>query len=147
MARFVFRLDNYLGVKEKLEEQKKNEYSQALRRLEDERQRKAKLVAELDEHVAGFKKSLESRIDPVYIKRCNNRIEFLKVRIAEQTRRVEKAEKQAEAKRLELVEAMKQRKMLEKVKENSYEEFQIGERRAEQRAADEIISYNVAASK
>ena len=147
MAKFVFRLQSYLGVKEQLEEQKKNEYGEALRRVEVEKQKKRKLEQELSENVDSFKSALESAkapIDPREIRRYNNRIELLKVWIIEQEERIKKAERFAEEKRLELVEAMKERKALETVKDRNYEEYLEEEKRAEQTVVDGIVSYQYA---
>ena len=141
MAKFIFRLQSYLGVKEQLEEQKKNEYGRALRLLEEERERKRRLEQELEDNVLLFKKALGQSIAPVEIRRYNNRIELLKVWIIEQEGRVKAAEQFAEEKRLELVEAMKERKALETVKERNYEEYLKEEQRAEQAVTDGIVSY------
>ena len=144
MAKFVFRLQSYLGVKEQLEEQKKNEYGNAIRRLEEEKEKLRMLEFELQENVTLFKKALSTSIAPVEIRRYNNRIEYLKVVIVEQKGRVQAAEQFVEEKRLELVEAMKERKALETVKERSYEEYLKEEQRAEQAVVDGIVSYQYA---
>ena len=144
MARFVFRLQSYLSVKEQLEEQKKNEYGQAMKRLEEERQRKRKLENELEDNILRFKKTLFTSIIPTEISRYNNRIEILKVWIIEQEERIKAAEHYVEEKRLELVEAMKERKALDTVKERNYEEFLKEEQRVEQTVVDGIVSYQYA---
>lgn len=145
MAKFIFRLQSYLGVKEQLEELKKNEYGMALRRLEEEKQRKARMEQELAENVLLFKKTLAATIAPTEIRRYNNRIELLKTWIIEQDERVKEAEIEAEEKRLELVEAMKDKKALETVKERNYEEYLKDEQRAEQTIVDGIVSYQYSA--
>jgi len=147
MAKFVFRLQSYLGVKEQMEEQKKNEYGQAIKKLEEERERKRQLELEIEDNVIRFKKMLASLIAPVEIRRYNNRIEYLKVLVIEQEERIKKAEQYAEVKRLELVEAMKERKALETVKERNYEEHLLEEKISEQLIVDGIVSYQYAASK
>jgi len=130
-----------LGVKEKIEEQKKLEYGQALRRLEEECQKKIQLVAMQDELINLFKNSLHTEVNVVDIKRYNNTIEWLKYKIVEQEKRIAAAEVIAETKRLELIEAMKERKMLENVKEKKYEEFVQNENLNDKKRIDEIISY------
>ncbi|MCL2398204.1 MAG: flagellar export protein FliJ [Defluviitaleaceae bacterium] len=144
MAKFVFRLQSYLGVKEQLEEQKKNEYGEAIRRLEEEKKKKHLLEQELEENVFLFKRTLATSIVPADIRRYNNRIEIVKVWITEQEERIKIATQYVEEKRLELVEAMKERKALETVKERNYEEYLIDEKRAEQSVVDGIVSYKYA---
>jgi flagellar FliJ protein len=94
--------------------------------------------------IVTFKESLTTAINPADIRRYNNRLELLKNRIKEQQERIVEAEAAAELRRLELVEAMKERKMLEAVKEKSYETYLEEEKRAEQRVVDEIVSYQYA---
>lgn len=144
MAKFVYRLQSYLNLKEQVEELKKNEYGYALRRLEEERQKKLQLEAEQETIVKIFRKSLLVSIKPVDIRRFNNRIELLKVWIIEQEQRVKQAEQEAEEKRLALVEAMKERKALETVRERSYEDYKLEEKRNEQVVVDGIVSYQYA---
>ena len=141
MAKFTFRLQSYLGVKEQMEELKKNEYGMAMRRLEEERQKKEALEQEVVQNVLFFKEALGTSIEPVEIRRYNNRIEILKTWIVQQKERVEAAAKYAEEKRLELVEAMKDRKALETVKERNYEEYLKDEQKAERVVVDGIVSY------
>lgn len=144
MAKFVFRLQSFLGVKEQIEDLKKNEYGIALRRLEEERRRKEMLEQELVQNVLFLKESVNSIIEPMEIRRYNNRIDILKTWIIKQEEKIKAAEEYAEEKRLELVEAMKERKAIEIVKENAYEEFVKQEDRVTRRTTDELISYKYA---
>ncbi|MCL1989023.1 MAG: flagellar export protein FliJ [Firmicutes bacterium] len=144
MAKFVFRLQSYLGVKEQMENLKKNEYGVALRHLEEEKQRKRLLEQELQENVTELKNSVRRIIAPPEIRRYNNRIQVLQTWIVEQDLRIKAAEEFAEKKRLELVETMKEKKSLETVKEHSYEEYLKDEQRAEQAVVDGIVSYRYA---
>jgi flagellar FliJ protein len=144
MAKFAFRLQPLLGVKEQIESQKEIEYGQALRRLEEERQIKRKLLKQKEEQIANFRQSLDEEINPANIRRYNNMIERLKQRIIEQDIRISAAEAYAEKKRLELVEAMKQRKMLDSIREHRYEDYVQDEKIAEQKTVDQLISYTYA---
>lgn len=144
MAKFNFRLQNYLGVKEKLEDQKEIEYGQALRRLEEERRKKMLLLAQREEQINTFRTSLMKVINPADIRRYNNVIERLKTRIKEQEQRISAAEVFAERKRLELVEAIKERKMLESIREKRFDEYTREELLAEQKQVDELVSYQYA---
>ena len=141
MAKFTFRLQSFLGVKEQLEEQKKSEYGTALKKLEEEKESLRLMEEELLENVVLFKKALSTSIAPAEIRRYNNRMELIKVWIIEQEKRIEAAARFAENKRLELVEAMKERKALETVRERNYEEYLKEEQRAEQAVVDGIVSY------
>lgn len=141
MARFNFRLQQFLGVKEKIEDQKEIEYGLALRKLEEERQRKIQLLKQQEEQITEFRRALQALIKPADIRRYNNVIERLKERIKQQEQRILAAEAYAEQKRQELVEAMKERKMLESIREQRFEEYTREEQLAEQKTVDELVSY------
>ena len=141
MAGFKFKLQSYLGVKEKIEDQKKLEYGKALKKLDEERQIKIELENKKAESVLVFRKSIQDGIKPLELRNFNYYIDFLKEQIKQQIILIEIAEKEAEKKRLELVEAMKQRKMLETLKENDKEAYNKQEMQKEQKIVDEIVSY------
>lgn len=141
MAGFVFRLESYLGVKEKIEEQKKLEYGESLAKLEEDRRVKVKLMREKDDNVLSFKNSILKAIRPNELSNYNKYIDYVKVKIKEQDEIIKKSENEAEIKRLELVEAMKERKMLENLKEKDKEKYMQEALRKEQKITDEIVSY------
>jgi flagellar FliJ protein len=141
MARFSFRLQPLLKVKEQIEEQKEIEYGQALRKLEEEKQKLKMLHMKREENIRDFRESLHTGIRPPDIRRYNDTLEMLKRRIIDQEKRIEAAEAFVEKKRLELVEAMKERKMLDTVKEKRFEEYILDEKLAEQKQVDERVSY------
>ncbi len=65
----------------------------------------------------------------------------MKFKIEEQAIKVKRANAEVEKKREELVEATKEKKKFEKLKENQHENYIIEEKRSEQRVTDEIVSY------
>lgn len=141
MPRFQFRLQQYLGVKEQLESQKELEYAKALRVVEEEKQKLAEFRMKKDEAVENLRGLVSKSISPFEIRRYNNNIERLKHQIITQEERVAAAEAYAEQKRQELVQAMKERKALETVKENQREEFLKEADLAERKQVDELVSF------
>ncbi|NLK98702.1 MAG: flagellar export protein FliJ, partial [Epulopiscium sp.] len=65
----------------------------------------------------------------------------LKRKTVEQDQVVRKAASFAEKKREELLDAVKQRKMLESLKEKRWTEYKEEENREEQKIIDEIVSF------
>ena len=141
MPRFQFRLQQYLGVKEQIEDQKELEYAKALRKVEEEKQKLAELRRRKDESVEKLRKAVSKAISPFEIRRFNNNIERLKQQIKQQEERLAAAEAFAEQKRQELVQAMKERKALETVKENAREVFLKEVDLAERKQVDELVSF------
>ncbi|MCL1843933.1 MAG: flagellar export protein FliJ [Defluviitaleaceae bacterium] len=141
MPRFQFRLQQYLGVKEQLESQKEIEYAKALRTVAEEKERLAQMYEQREEAVEKLRSAVSKSISPMEVRRFNNHIERLKHNIKVQTERVAAAEEFAEQKRQELVQAMKERKALETVKENAREEFLKEVDIAERKKVDELVSF------
>lgn len=141
MAGFKFRMEGFLGIKEKIEEQKKLEYGKALKKLEDEKVLLRLLVDKKQNIIFSMRGSINSGIRSGELKRYNEYIDYIKKRIAEQKEAVKKAEIFAENKRIELVESMKERKMLEVLKDNDKIEYNKEQLLKEQKIVDEIVSY------
>ncbi|MCL2499226.1 MAG: flagellar export protein FliJ [Defluviitaleaceae bacterium] len=141
MARFNFRLQQYLGVKEQIEEQKELEYSKAVRKLEEEKNLLRQMNEQRERQIEDFRMAAMNAIDPIEIRNLNTSIERLKNHIKQQEEHVKAAEAFADKKRSELVEAMKERKALEIVRDNAREEFIKEEQLAEQKLMDELVSF------
>ena len=141
MARFRFNMQNYLSLKEKLEDQKKMEYGLASAKVEEEKQKKLEIEAHKAAVAEDFRKEKATTFDPVIFQMYNRYIDDLSEKIVVQAEVVIQAEKAAEEKRLELIEAMKERKMLDRLKEKAFEEYVTEEKKAEQKVIDELVSY------
>jgi len=146
VAKFVFRLQDFLRLRERLEEQKKQEYGLAVAKLEREKQLLAALRREKDGNIDSFRNQIQIKIEPQRFRIHNDYIEWLKVRIVEQEKVVVIAQNFVHEKRRELIEAMKNRKVLEKLREKELAVFFREQNLAERRVVDEIVSYRYQAS-
>jgi len=141
MAKFNFRLQGYLNIKEKLEEQRRLEYAKALAILEEETRKRDALIAHRDDKIREFSELARVSIKPHLFAHYNVYIEVVKKRLEEQQKRVDEAAAEAERRRLILVEAMKEKKMLQTLREKDYELFVAEEKRLEQKTVDTVVSY------
>jgi len=144
MMRFDFRLQQYLNIKTQLEEQKELEYANALIMLEREKSKLTDLINQKDSAIQKLRDSLMSIISPLDVKRANQTIDKLKQMIIVQENKVAVAAQNAEHKRLALIEAMKERKAIETVKENQHAEFLIEVDKKERARVDELVSFKYA---
>ena len=124
-----------------MEDLKKNEFGKAVSALAAAQQKKADMEQEKISCINGFRHSISQGIDPLDIKQHNQYIEKLKQMIKAQEEVIVRAEALVEEKRAELVEAMRDKKAMETLKENDFEEFLEEEKKAEQKVVDEIVSY------
>lgn len=141
MARFKFRLESVLNIKQKVEDLKKNEFGKAMAQLAMAKQKKVEMINERASCIEGFRQDIDRAIDPTSFAQYNLYIDRLKGLIIKQDMVIEKANLFAEKKRQELVEAMRDKKTLETLKENEYNEFIIEEKKEEQKMIDEVVSY------
>ena len=141
MARFVFPMQNILNMKEKLEEQEKNQYAQANMRLQEAIAEQEALELRLENEKRKLQKDISSDLNINEIRRREDAVEILRMYVRQQILVVKQREKEVEAARERLNEAMKERKTFEKLREHAFERFCIEENLREQKEVDELVSY------
>lgn len=141
MARFRYRMQNILDVKEKLETQARNEFAIAAAK---EREEEAKLLA-LKERRDGYEKRLKDlvgeKLDLRSIKEAEDAVEIIKYHIRGQELNLAAARQGLEVARQKLTAAMQDRKTHERLKEKQFEEFVAEEAAKESKEIDELVSY------
>lgn len=142
MAGFVYRMQNILDIKHKLEEQKKAEYAQIQGRLTDAEQCLSALEQQLEQDIENLRYATLKTLDLLEIERCKNAITYRTDRIAKQKHLVMSLRGEVERARIRLNEAMQDRKKHEKLRENEFEEFVQEMNHKENKEIDELVSYN-----
>lgn len=141
MARFVFPMQNILNMKEKLEEQEKNQYAQANMRLQEAIAEQEALELRLENEKRKLQEDISDALDISEIRRREDAVEILRMYVRQQMLVVKQREKEVEVARERLNEAMKERKTFEKLREHAFERFCIEENLREQKEVDELVSY------
>lgn len=141
MSKFKFKMESILNLKERIAEQKEQEFAKALQALATQRAILDQYYREKKQTIAKLKGEMGTKISPFDFQVYANYIEVVKQKIESQKLVIIKAEQFSEKKRLELVEATKEKKMLDKLKENKYEEYVEEGKKNEQKHVDEIVSY------
>lgn len=141
MARFIYRMQNILEVKEKLETQAKNEFAIANAKLNEEEEK----LRILREKKAGYENDLRNlygdSLDVFKINRTQEAIDNITYQIEEQIKNVKKAADEVDIAREKLTEAMLERKTHEKLKEKQFEQFLLDEAAKESKEIDELVSF------
>lgn len=141
MARFNYRMQNILGLMENFEEQAKQNFADKRRILSEEEDALAALndkKAKLNEEA---KKLRLGAIDVRKIKENDYEKKFIDEEIKKQKVKVHVANKNLENARLRMQDAIKNRKMHEKLKENAFEQFMAEEAAKEIQEIDGLTSY------
>lgn len=140
MAKFTFKLQPLLSVKSQQEDNQKNELAKAVRKLEQEKAFLKKLETEEKELISDFnEKSRKSTVEKLI--EYNQYLSFLNTRIRKQKENVNCADRNVDKVREELIRIVKEKKILDKLKDRKYEQYLLDEQKAEQKLNDEIISY------
>lgn len=141
MAKFVYRMENILNIKYKLEEQAKQEYMTVRVRLNEEEEKLNALQNRKQEYFAQYRDLLKERLDVLRIETCKEAILLMDEYIAAQERVVAQVEEELEQAIAKMKEAIKERKIHEKLKEKQFEIFLQELNQEEMKEIDQLISY------
>lgn len=141
MAAYKFKLQKLLDYKISVEEEKRNQLSLAIKRLEEE---KAKLEAAKQKQNEMDKLFKEKTSEGMYVnelKLLANYIDYYKRSTKRQMINVKMAEDYLSTCREELVKAVQEKKMMEKLKEIDYGKYLYNEQKKEEKLVDDLVSF------
>lgn len=148
MAKFVYRLQNVLDLKQMLERQEKAEFALAAARVQEENDKLSKLLVRRADYQQRLSEVVDSdTIDRKEIIFLRNADQTMKSLIRDQMFAVQKAQAALEAERQKLNEVMKDRKTHERLKEKAFDEFRLELNAADNKANDELTSYTYGVAK
>lgn len=140
MKPFVFKLQTALNLKLKEEEQVKEE----LRCLMDRHRAALNVLAALEGQLGQLEDRLrqfqESTVDVEEIQRCLGYLPVMRDKILRQKEVIRQIEAEIDQTRQALVEIMRRRKVLEKLKERHFTQYQLEANREEQKIIDEMAT-------
>ena len=142
MAKFVYRMQNILNIKLKLESQAKIAYSNANRALQEEQEVLQHLMLQRMEYEKKLKALMEGAINISEINHARADVNSMKNLIRKQLMAVRKAEILVEEARRNLNSVMQERKTYEKLKEKEFESFKKELLYEESKEIDQLVSYS-----
>ena len=141
MAKFAYRMQSILDIKEKMEGQAKIAYGVANAKLMDEQGKLQQIMIRKAGYESQAKNLVNGTIDVPKIKECKRAVDTMKTMQRSQMMNVHAAERDVELARKQLNEAMVERKTHEKLKEKAFEEFKQELLHEESKEIDELVSY------
>lgn len=141
MAKFLYRMQNILDIKYKLEESAKQEYAEAVRMLALAEEKLRELENRKYGYYLDYNESIRGSLDFVRIDECGNAMDIMDEMIYAQNEVIKEKSKEVERARHKLNTVMQERKMHEKLKENKFEEFKQEINEAEAKETDQVVSY------
>lgn len=141
MAKFVYRMQSILNIKEKMEEQAKVAFGAANAELRVEEERLQRLFQRQIQYLAEGAALRQTMLDPMKLQENESALHYMEDAIKSQKIRVKKAEEAVERARQILQEYMIERKTHEQLKEAAFEEFKEELAKEESKEVDELVSY------
>lgn len=147
MAKFIFKMENILSIKYKLEDQAKAEYGLEIAKLREEEEKLKRLEQRKEEYQMELTFRVQARLNLQEIRDYENAVENMKYNMNLQKIVIRNQELRVEAAREKLDDAMKERKTYEKLKEKAFEAFKAEVEAQEQKEVDELVSFRFARGK
>ena len=141
MSKFIYRMQNILNIKYKLEDQAKTEFMLANQKLQEEEKKLEQLQLRKLGYEEDARKMLTHNLQVDRIKEIQEAIVRMKEFIDLQMICVKDAQWEVEKKAAKLTEVMQERKAQEKLKEKSFENFLQEENAKESKEIDELVSF------
>ena len=142
MAKFVYRMQNILDIKSKLEVQAKNDFAQANAELQEAQEKLTEFFFKKRNCEDCLREEYgKEKLDLSEIQYWKNSITYTDNLIKEQTVCVVNAQAKADAKKEYMLQLMKERKTQEILKEGAFQEFLEEIKAEESKEVDELVSY------
>ncbi|MCM1272233.1 MAG: flagellar export protein FliJ [Clostridium sp.] len=141
MAKFIYRMQNILDIKLKLEDAARQEYADARNALSVEEDKLESLKKRRELYYKEYQEAIAGSLDFLKIEECNNAIDVMNDMIADQLEVVRQKSKELEKARQKLAQVMQERKMHEKLKEKKFDEFLKELSAEETKEIDQVVSY------
>lgn len=141
MTVYKFKLQKLLNYRINVEDEKKNQLSSAIKRLEKEKDRLHELMNQQKQIDSNFKEKTSQGIAVNELKLLVNYIDYYKRGIKEQKTRIKMAEDYVSTCREELISATQEKKMIEKLKEIDYSKYLYNEQKKEEKLVDDLVSF------
>lgn len=141
MAKFQYKMQNILALKEKLETQAKTEFARETQKLREEELKLSRIYDDIREYENRIRGLNGEKLNILELKQCNNAIKIKKYEANAQKRVIKLAEKNVDIARGKLNQVMIERKTQEILKEKAFEEFKKELEYQEGKEVDEIVSF------
>lgn len=141
MAKFVYKMQNILDIKNKLETQEKTAFALEMQKLRAEEERLEVIRREIIEYEDLIREQKDKGINILEWKRCNEALKYKKEEEKGQIQKIKLQEKNVDIARGRLNKVMQERKTQEILKEKAFEEFVHELNESEKKEVDELVSF------
>ncbi|WP_069649610.1 flagellar export protein FliJ [Caloranaerobacter ferrireducens] len=139
-SRFKFKFQKILEYKETMESLKLADYNKAKENLNIEENKLKKLINYQKKELAMRNRNMKN-ITIFDLKNYNTIMNYINKEIEKQEIRVDNARDIMDSKKKVFLEALKEKKIMEKIKEKHYNEFTYEIKKEEDNLIDEIVNF------
>ena len=141
MSVFRYRLQPILNIKERMEEYEKNKLGQEMRKL-DQEEKRLNAIHEKQHHCFNSIVAESSEgVQAHKLQQYQHYLASINHQLGCQIKSVQKASQDVETQRKQLIEAAKEKKMLEILKQKKKDTFIYEQNKQEEKRVDELVSY------
>ncbi len=141
MAKFVYRMQNILNIKQKLETQAKMTYGLANQKYLEQQKILQEYMVRRVGYEQHWKELMQGNLNLAEVEHARADVNAMKTIVRRQMIEVHRAEKELEDARERLKTVMQERKVQEKLREKAFDEFKQELAEAETKEIDELVSY------
>lgn len=141
MKKFTYSMQSILNLQYELEKQQKALFREASEKLSVEEELLKEMMEQKDSYEQQMKQLINGEIDVSKIRTVKHQIDVMKSRIRTQMMAVHMAQKNVEAARIRLTQAMVDRKTQERMREIAFEEYKKEAADEEAKEIDQLVSY------
>ena len=144
--KFRFKFQTVLNLRTKEEDIKKKDVGFATKKHQKETDTLLAMRKKEEKMIVKWRDETQKRLKIADLRRFADEFEYIKMRIDDQNIEVKKSEKRVEQEIKLLIEAKKQRKIFEKLKEKYYDDFKYNCSKDEEMLVDQIVTFKTASN-
>ncbi|SFP91018.1 flagellar FliJ protein [Lachnospiraceae bacterium XBB1006] len=141
MKKFVYPMQSILNLQYKIEDQQKAQFREANNKLQEEQEILERLILQQNTYENDLKELMSGVLDIPGVRSKKHEIDVMKSRVRSQMFQVHMAEKNVEAARIRLTQAMIDRKTQERMKEKAFDVYKVELAQEESKEIDQLVSY------
>lgn len=144
MKKFVFSLQTLLNLRESIEKEQKNQLQVIQAKLHGLRKDLHRIQAQKLQTVTTFHRECGEGVTTSRMKEYHAFFEAMEKRIEEQKKAIKEMEKKEEHQKQLVINTMKQKKILETLRDKHYQQYLLEEQAEEQKRLDELAAQRAA---
>jgi flagellar FliJ protein len=147
MAKFNYRLQSLLNVKNQLEDKTKNELAKQIAKLNEEKEKLESIYNQKDDCFLRITEESIKGTNIHTLKQYGSYLSLINSRLSRQRESVNSAVRDVDIHREKLIEISKEKKMLEMLKDKKLQQHLYNELQKEEKKTEEVVNYRYITAK